>query len=87
MPGRAASQRPMISSERPPEYNVGSVDEVPAALDEQVQLRMGGLLVALVAERHRAEASRRHDRPRAAQGAVFHGHRTYGSRTMIDDSV
>ena len=38
--------------------HVGRVDEVPATLDEQVELLVSGLLVALVAERHRAEALR-----------------------------
>ena len=71
----------MISSERPPRVHVGGVDEVPAALDEQIELRMRGLLVALVAERHRAQALRGHDRAGAAQVAVLHAVRTYSLPT------
>ena len=38
--------------------HVGGVDEVATTLDEQVELFVSGRLVALVAERHRAEALR-----------------------------
>ena len=45
-----------------PRVHVGGVDEVAAPLDEPVELSVRHLLGALVAERHRADALRRHDR-------------------------
>ena len=63
----------MISSEAPLAVDVGGVDQGAAGLDEDVELRVGPLLVGLAAERHRAERQGRHGAAAPPEVAVLHG--------------
>jgi hypothetical protein len=68
---------PTISSDSPPEVDVGGVDEVDARIERAVDDPDRLVVVALApgAEHHRAEAERTDLDPGASERAVLHGRR------------
>ena len=77
---REPIHRPITSSVRPNDLgrcaeriDVGGVEERDARLGGGIHDRERRLVVALVSERHRAEAQPRHLEAGAAEANVFHG--------------
>ena len=67
-----SSVRPKISGGRTERIHVGGVEERDAGVRGGIHDRERGLLVALISERHRAEAQPRHLEAGAAETNVLH---------------